>query len=303
MIYNIIYDSAMTHPSRYSSIHDACHSKITNNNKYNDKQIICHLQITNHTKYNDKQIKLNQEHVRPRWGRIWLLPQWCKQVVIAIRNKWMINTKYYKWQNYDARRYYYFIIIIIALGQPEMVHYYPQYSTPYLVPQQVGLLMLLMLPLSSCHTHLQWQGSFILNQCTPSFYQYQPSSQQASPQIYCEKSSTHSRWCTLIRPTLRFHQSQADLPTTSTWGLRMTHLPKSLDSTFSTLAKMKTCIPRTNLACMNCTLNTVREASQIGGFIWDKTTHPIDLGLNKWDLGHRKWICRKFSTKRGSNMP
>ena len=187
MIYNIIYDSAMTHPSRYSSIHDACHSKITNNNKYNDKQIICHLQITNHTKYNDKQIKLNQEHVRPRWGRIWLLPQWCKQVVIAIRNKWMINTKYYKWQNYDARRYYYFIIIIIALGQPEMVHYYPQYSTPYLVPQQVGLLMLLMLPLSSCHTHLQWQGSFILNQCTPSFYQYQPSSQQASPPIYCEK--------------------------------------------------------------------------------------------------------------------
>ena len=57
MIYNIIYDSAMTHPSRYSSIHDACHSKITNNNKYNDKQIICHLQITNHTKYNDKQIR------------------------------------------------------------------------------------------------------------------------------------------------------------------------------------------------------------------------------------------------------
>ena len=117
------------------------------------------------------------------------------------------------------------------------------------------------------------------------------------------KRSTHSRWCTLIRPTLRFRQSQADLPTTSTWGLRMTHLPKSLDSTFSTLAKMKTCIPRTNLACMNCTLNTVREASQIGGFIWDKTTHPIDLGLKKWDLGHRKWICQKFSTKRGSNMP
>ena len=33
----------------------------------------------------------------------------------------------------------FFELAFSALGQPEMVHYYPQYSTPYLVPQQVHL--------------------------------------------------------------------------------------------------------------------------------------------------------------------